>query len=274
VTGPQLQSIPQPRLANLGSTSTGPQGRFTSPDEPLMGQDSSDPQSWNLFSYGLNNPLRYTDPDGHDASDPCANDPYCVTVTAPMPGLSYFEEFLWRSLTFVSASTMQFAQQGQEVLQTALDWIGKPRDPNCLAGATATGSAIGASVGMVGFAGGPAGGITVPTGFGVGGSAGWAAGMIMCAKGTGQGSGTGGTGGGGGLNAGARKKLGNLASRAGEKVRDVIRSRGGTASNVNQVGLWADKTLGETAQAAVEGNPGAETAIKIAKQAGRLGQQY
>jgi hypothetical protein len=151
-----------------------------------MGQDSSDPQSWNLFSYGLNNPLRYTDPDGHDA-DLCANDPYCVTVTAPMPGLSYFEEFLWRSLTFVSASTMQFAQQGQEVLQTALDWIGKPRDPNCLAGANATGSAIGASVGMVGFAGGPAGGITVPTGFGIGGSAGWAAGMIMCASGTGQG---------------------------------------------------------------------------------------
>jgi hypothetical protein len=57
-------------------------------------------------------------------------------------------------------------------------------------------------------------------------------------------------------------------------VRDVILSRGGTASNVNQAGAWADKTLGEAAQAALNGDPSAETAIKIAKQAGRLGQQY
>jgi len=27
------------------------QGRFTSPDEPLVGQDASDPQTWNLYSY-------------------------------------------------------------------------------------------------------------------------------------------------------------------------------------------------------------------------------
>jgi hypothetical protein len=46
------------------------------------------------------------------------------------------------------------------------------------------------------------------------------------------------------------------------------------AANVNQAGPRADKTLGETAQAAVKGDPTAETAIKIAKQAGRLGQQY
>lgn len=57
-------------------------------------------------------------------------------------------------------------------------------------------------------------------------------------------------------------------------MRDVIRSRSGTASNVNQAGPWADKTLGETAEAATNGNSTAETAIKIAKQAGRLGQQY
>jgi hypothetical protein len=38
-------------------------------------------------------------------------------------------------------------------------------------------------------------------------------------------------------------------------------------------GQWADRTLGETAEAASE-NPSAETAIKIVKQAGRLGQKY
>ena len=65
-------------------------GRFTSPDDPFAGQDPTDPQSWNLYSYGLNNPLRYTDPDGHDAQDPCGDNPNCVTATAPYPGLSPF----------------------------------------------------------------------------------------------------------------------------------------------------------------------------------------
>jgi len=37
------------------------QGRFTSPDEPLVDQDQSDPQSWNLYSYVRNNPLHSVD---------------------------------------------------------------------------------------------------------------------------------------------------------------------------------------------------------------------
>jgi RHS repeat-associated protein len=40
------------------------QGRFTSPDEPFAGQDLDDPQSWNLYTYTLNNPLKYIDPSG------------------------------------------------------------------------------------------------------------------------------------------------------------------------------------------------------------------
>ena len=50
------------------------QGRFTSPDAPLVGQNPSNPQSWNLYSYGLNNPLRYNDPTGHDAEEPDPGD--------------------------------------------------------------------------------------------------------------------------------------------------------------------------------------------------------
>src|SRR5258708_29376438 len=44
------------------------QGRFTSPDQPFAGQHAEDPQSWNMYSYVRNNPLRYTDPDGRDCS--------------------------------------------------------------------------------------------------------------------------------------------------------------------------------------------------------------
>jgi RHS repeat-associated protein len=66
------------------------QGRFTSPDAPFAGQDPNNPQTWNLFSYGLNDPLRYSDPDGHE---PCENgiNPQngniCTVVTPKKPGV-------------------------------------------------------------------------------------------------------------------------------------------------------------------------------------------
>ena len=45
---------------------SGAQGRFTSPDRPLLDQHPDDPQSWNLYSYVRNNPLRFIDPTGHE----------------------------------------------------------------------------------------------------------------------------------------------------------------------------------------------------------------
>jgi len=45
---------------------SGAQGRFTSPDEPLVDQYPSGPQSWNLYGYVRNNPLRNIDPSGRD----------------------------------------------------------------------------------------------------------------------------------------------------------------------------------------------------------------
>jgi hypothetical protein len=68
------------------------------------------------------------------------------------------------------------------------------------------------------------------------------------------------------LNRATRRKLGKLAGDADQ--------RGGNAANVRQAGPWANQTLAQTAEAAVQGDSIAETAIKIVKQARRLGQQH
>ena len=39
-------------------------GRWMSPDKPFADQHVSNPQSWNLYAYTLNNPLRFVDQDG------------------------------------------------------------------------------------------------------------------------------------------------------------------------------------------------------------------
>jgi RHS repeat-associated protein len=51
-------------------------GRFLSPDS--VGGSPDDPQSWNLYGYVLNNPLKNTDPDGHDVQI-CDNNGHCST---------------------------------------------------------------------------------------------------------------------------------------------------------------------------------------------------
>jgi RHS repeat-associated protein len=58
-------------------------GRFTTPDDSIY-IDPLNPQTWNLYAYALNNPLRWVDPSGRQAE--CATD-ICVTVT-PDDGMS------------------------------------------------------------------------------------------------------------------------------------------------------------------------------------------
>ena len=47
---------------------SGAQGRFTSTDSPFADQHPADPQSWNLYNYTRNNPLKYIDSNGRELS--------------------------------------------------------------------------------------------------------------------------------------------------------------------------------------------------------------
>jgi RHS repeat-associated protein len=58
------------------------QGRYTSPDPLMASARPSNPQTWNRYAYGLNNPLRYIDPDGMkeiSVAD-CQKDSNCTVV--------------------------------------------------------------------------------------------------------------------------------------------------------------------------------------------------
>jgi hypothetical protein len=78
------------------------------------------------------------------------------------------------------------------------------------------------------------------------------------------------------LTRGERTLLGSLADQADEKAFDVLRARGGGATNVRGAGLQDDMgqwTLRELAHAAkVDGNVQAERWIKMIKQAGGQGK--
>jgi hypothetical protein len=50
-----------------------------------------------------------------------------------------------------------------------------------------------------------------------------------------------------------RNKLGNPIDHADRTVAEMIREQGGNTSNVRKAGPWANRTLKETAEAAVIG---------------------
>jgi RHS repeat-associated protein len=58
------------------------QGRFTTPDPMMASAHVADPQSWNRYTYALNNPLKYFDPDGlkEISVEDCRKDKDCTVV--------------------------------------------------------------------------------------------------------------------------------------------------------------------------------------------------
>jgi RHS repeat-associated protein len=56
-------------------------GRFMSPDPANAGAESTNPQSWNMYSYAVNSPLVLTDPTGLGPCDEDNDDPTCEPGT-------------------------------------------------------------------------------------------------------------------------------------------------------------------------------------------------
>ena len=223
-------------------------GRFTSPDEPLAGEDPSSPQSWNLYSYGLNNPLLYSDPSGHN---PCVDgvNPetgnICATGTAQPPGLNQLEEMILRSLLNTVTTAAQVVQKTQDVLQPALDWIATPHDASCMGKAMLGGAMAGAGGGaLLGLAGGGVADLgTVPLGFLGGAGLSGVAALNTCMSSTGGGSG--GDRGGSGSGGAQDKKLSpseikKLENSTGESAHRIKTEALGTRYDIAQYDLYKD----------------------------------
>jgi RHS repeat-associated protein len=60
-------------------------GRFMSPDSSGY-SGLTNPQSWNLYAYTLNNPLRYDDPTGHTVENACSNQAACTAAVGAATG--------------------------------------------------------------------------------------------------------------------------------------------------------------------------------------------
>jgi RHS repeat-associated protein len=254
------------------------QGRFTSVDPMLESAELGEPQSWNRYSFVLNNPLVYTDPTGEkwavQYSNGKATFRWYDGDTIPTDWEGKWEEYksswffgedviirLGRAADDVYILTKQvfdeaypggwaklqgadpanFTDEQKNIIAAAITWMG---------GATPYGQAMKEMWEMFGAS---MGGIRIPVR------------PVAAIKPAATAK---------SLPPSVQRKLGGLASRANEKVADVIRSRGGNASNVKETGHWAEKTLAETAQAAINGEATAVKAIKVAKDAGRLGKKY
>jgi RHS repeat-associated protein len=84
-------------------------GRFTTADESIY-MDPAEPQSFNLYAYVFNNPLRWVDPSGHSAQDP----QHTTTETTPLP---VFRATTWGCTWGCGVNVLEMRAEGLDLFQ-------------------------------------------------------------------------------------------------------------------------------------------------------------
>ena len=110
------------------------QGRFMSVDPANAGASTGDPQSWNAYSYTINNPLLYVDPSGLSYQI-CAPNTPCITLDL---NDEQFEE--WQkenpNLAFVNGKIV--ARNPSGTIGAQLGSVSYVHDPKLSAGVAST----------------------------------------------------------------------------------------------------------------------------------------
>ncbi len=239
---------------------SGAMGRFTSPDPEGAGAMSDDPQSWSMYAYGRNNPMKYTDPTGTN---------YTVCLYGSCQTWNDNQWDTWRS---GQGDSIIFRPGGDILDRTTEMKIGKaeyydekPLEALILAGNRAKRDVSTSAILIGAFAT-----AYIST---------YAAPALLAAVAFGSELGEIGAVGANLLPPKARGLLGTLLPLAGETVAKVIRQRGGGQGQVNQVATNIQQmTLGEVAKLAAYGEgkeaAAARTAIHVAKNASAQFQKY
>lgn len=109
---------------------SGAQGRFTSPDPLLNSGRPGNPQTWNRYSYALNNPLRIVDPTGlYNVVSHCTSDQrdYKACVSAENQGATRLRKGI-EQLTKAVANMKEGPEKQR--LQASLKALGTAGDDN------------------------------------------------------------------------------------------------------------------------------------------------
>jgi RHS repeat-associated protein len=97
---------------------SGAQGRFTSPDLPLIDQNPGNPQSWNLYAYARNNPLRNRDLDGRvcifGIGNTCDDKVPPPPPPPPPPAPKNVQNPVYPTIDQAGAAAAKADQQGQQ----------------------------------------------------------------------------------------------------------------------------------------------------------------
>jgi RHS repeat-associated protein len=233
-------------------------GRFTTVDPGHVGGNISDPQSWNAYGYGRNNPLRFVDPTGkeaiialydHDAFE--VSDTAWGWIQSNSPGFRFIGGYIQQLRNGSWVDVGKYV----DPLAYLLGQIGNTAAP-IVPVVEVTAQVF---VGVASVAVPPMGAAYGLAQCAAAGTARSAAGTAMAMA----------------LSPKAAKILGNLAGQAGKTIAQMIRLRRGGGSQINKVATHLQHLpLGEVAERAARGDEAAKTAIKVVKDAKRLGEKY